>query len=488
VSRFDACHSWSRSSSLPRTLALTAFGIVGLLATIWGLVAPAAASNSGSVPMPARPTIDAEPTLNPPLRLVSQQKLTPELSQLTLQTTILSPTETTVRVLLPMGYAISTRRYPVIYLLHGGLEDSSAWTTVGNVEQVTAGKPVIVVMPSEGQFGYYTNWFNKGAFGPPLWETYNVDQLIPYVDRTYRTIAKRSGRAVAGLSLGGAGATSLAARHPDLFGAVGSFSGAVDITTPANRETLDPVASLIFGTWEAEQVRWRGSNGSDLAANLRNTDLSFYSGQGTSAPAGLANLEKMIHEDNVSMNARLNHFRIAHAWDNYAGGVHDWTYFNQDFANWFPHVMNYFAQKHSLPASFTQSSINPAYSVYGWNVSVHRPALEFSALEVANASSFKVIGSGSATVETAPVYHSGKMYSVVVSSSTGERTSYSVAASESGRLKIDVPLGPGNPHQQYTPASEQRRGSTPAGAIAHAPFLIIGNGSHFYESTVSITA
>ena len=88
-------------------------------------------------------------------------------------------------------------------------------------------------MPDAGQGGFYSDWYNAGAGGPPKWETYHVGQLIPYVDAHYPTVAARGGRAIAGLCMGGFGAMSYAARHPDLFVAAASFSGAVDNMDPA---------------------------------------------------------------------------------------------------------------------------------------------------------------------------------------------------------------------------------------------------------------
>jgi hypothetical protein len=134
-----------------------------------------------------------------------------------------------VRVLLPGGYASSgERRYPVLYLLHGSVDDYRSWTDKGDAEHLTAGLPMIVVMPDAGSGGFYSDWYNNGAGGPPEWETYHVRELIPWIDAHYRTIASRAGRATAGLSMGGFGAMTYPSRHSDLFVAAASFSGAVN--------------------------------------------------------------------------------------------------------------------------------------------------------------------------------------------------------------------------------------------------------------------
>ena len=83
----------------------------------------------------------------------------------------------------------------------------------------------IVVMPAGGRAGWYSDWPGRtdGNFAP-LWETFHVHQLVPWVDANFNTSGTRSGRAVAGLSMGGYGALRYAGRHPHLFSAVGAFS------------------------------------------------------------------------------------------------------------------------------------------------------------------------------------------------------------------------------------------------------------------------
>jgi S-formylglutathione hydrolase FrmB len=107
---------------------------------------------------------------------------------------------------VPASYAAHPgARYPVLYLLHGALADWRSWTDAGDAERITAGLNAIVVMPEGGNGGWYTDWFNGGAGGPPEWETFHIDQLIPWIDGHYRTLADRDGRAIAGLSMGVSG-------------------------------------------------------------------------------------------------------------------------------------------------------------------------------------------------------------------------------------------------------------------------------------------
>ena len=258
----------------PVTRATRALAVAAVLAA--AAAAPAAAAAS-----PA-----------PGATVVAARRLDPRLLELTVRTPALA-TETRVRVLLPTGYADARRRrYPVLYLLHGAGDDAGAWTRSGDAEQLTAGKPLIVVMPDGGRGGWYTNWYRGGRGGPPAWETYHVDQLLRLVDRRFRTVAARRGRAIAGLSMGGFGALSYAARHPDRFAAAASFSGGVDLEArvmglAAGPLVVDATAAgdggrpgSVFGDFTTQGIRWRGHNPPDLAVNLRGLGLTLRTGDG----------------------------------------------------------------------------------------------------------------------------------------------------------------------------------------------------------------
>ncbi len=129
-----------------------------------------------------------------------------------------------VNVLLPDDYHTSSRRYPVMYLLHGGLQDFRKWDFEDDIRGLTAGRRIIVVMPDGGGAGWYCNPVLSLA-GPRNWETFHIQQLIPWVDANFRTYAETEGRAVSGFSMGGFGALKYMAKYPHLFASVGSHSG-----------------------------------------------------------------------------------------------------------------------------------------------------------------------------------------------------------------------------------------------------------------------
>jgi len=128
-----------------------------------------------------------------------------------------------VNLILPRDYAASERRYPVLYLLHGYTDHYPAWVSYTNLVDYARSYEEIIVMP-EGDNGFYTN----STADPRLaWEDFLILDLIPYIDAHYRTIAKREGRAIAGLSMGGYGAMKLGLKYPQMFAAAASLSGAL---------------------------------------------------------------------------------------------------------------------------------------------------------------------------------------------------------------------------------------------------------------------
>ncbi len=127
-------------------------------------------------------------------------------------------------VLPPPGYDDdASRRYPVLYYLHGGRpggEQKSVNLAAGMYEAMESGKvaPMIVVFVNGGRLSHYDH---EGFYG----ETAFVDELIPHIDKTYRTIARREGRGVAGFSQGGRGTARIMFKHPELFVAAAPMGG-----------------------------------------------------------------------------------------------------------------------------------------------------------------------------------------------------------------------------------------------------------------------
>jgi putative tributyrin esterase len=129
----------------------------------------------------------------------------------------------TFNILLPTDYATSTKRYPTLYLLHGYGDTHTAWSLMTNLTGYAAKLDLIIVMPDAGKSFYVNSVSDPKA----RFEDFIVKDLIAYVDSHYRTIPLPRCRAIAGLSMGGYGATFLGLKHYKDFAAIGSFSGAV---------------------------------------------------------------------------------------------------------------------------------------------------------------------------------------------------------------------------------------------------------------------
>jgi S-formylglutathione hydrolase FrmB len=143
--------------------------------------------------------------------------------------------EVAYRVVLPPGYGRVTaraRRYPVLYLLHGWGGHYDSWVSRSSLVSYAAEHQLIVVTPEGGQ-----GWYTDAPGGEP-YESHLLREILPDVERRYRTNANRRGRGVAGYSMGGYGALKLGFRHPELFAFAGSTSGALDAASRADDESL----------------------------------------------------------------------------------------------------------------------------------------------------------------------------------------------------------------------------------------------------------
>jgi len=151
--------------------------------------------------------------------------------------------------LLPVDYAKSNKRYPVLFLLHGLFGRYDDWTSRTNLAEYAAHYQLIIITP-EGHDSWYTD-----SAGVPAdkYESYVLRELIPDVDSRFRTIKDRRARGIAGLSMGGYGALKYGLKHPDQFIFAGSLSGALDPSMRTDDhpgfawDILRPSITKVFG-------------------------------------------------------------------------------------------------------------------------------------------------------------------------------------------------------------------------------------------------
>jgi diacylglycerol O-acyltransferase/trehalose O-mycolyltransferase len=262
----------------------------------------------------------------------------------------ISVPDSTVRVLLPVDYGTTVKRYPVLYLLHGAGDTFATWTANTDVQEFSAQFPLIIVMPDGGHdanAGFYSDWVD----GSRQWETFHTRILRTYIERNFRTLASRGHRAVAGLSMGGFGAMSYAGRHPDLYRAAASFSGAVDTLYPAPATNVlflsGTVGIGIWGDPATNEAVWRAHNPPDLVGRLHGVALFLATGDGTMGgpagdipePAAYA-IEQIVDQMTLSFARALDGAGVPYAKDFYKGGYHGWPYWERELHWSLPQIVS----------------------------------------------------------------------------------------------------------------------------------------------------
>jgi S-formylglutathione hydrolase FrmB len=367
---------------------------------------------------------------------------------------------TNVDVFLPTGYgADAGRRWPVTYVLAGTMNNYDSFRKVLKGDKLTEKYPSLIVSP-DGNSGYWSDWYNGGAFGPPKYETFVVRQLIPLIDARYRTVADRAHRMIAGVSMGGYGATMLAARHPDLFAAVGSISGADDSNLPYLAAALSVSSTFdggavdaIYGPRATQEVRWHGHNPTDLAENLRDVDVQVRTADGIPAPEIGENpasadgvscvVEQGVYQGSMSLHNRLDAIGKAHLYKDYGNGCHTVPNFRRQTVDTLAVFEQLLAHPHPAPTTFRYTVIDPEFDIWGWHVTVDPArALEFMRSE-GSSLRLKLTGSGRTTVSRA--YPGLALVDV-----DGVPTPV-----EDGRLTTTLDLGPPDTTQQYTAGASE---------------------------------
>jgi S-formylglutathione hydrolase FrmB len=366
-----------------------------------------------------------------------------------------------VCVYLPPGYGDGKLRYPVMYLLHGGGGDQGNWVTMGGVQSIldaayvkTSKNAAIVVMP-DGRSGQWHDYPDKEF----LIETYVLRYVVPYIDSHFRTIADRRGRAIAGLSNGGYGAMHFAAKRPDLFRVAGSMSGNLGARSFGNLGT-----PVVEGgpTLQEAGAYYYGNTPAPLASNLDGVDLILDWGATCMSDVAVDLCATWAFEQ--SFRADNQHFRdeleaVGHKGNvdyRETEGSHAWRWWSKWFAERHlpfslirlsdPVSVSLKVPSSPVPSSFRYRSIFPSFSVWGYSVSVKRPAPEFLSMTDVRADRMTLTGSGRVTVKTPPRYGAKTLYSVT---GKGSKTQV-VRADSSGRLTFVVDLGPGHTDDQYS--------------------------------------
>jgi len=233
-------------------------------------------------------------------------------------------------IYLPPDYDTSERAYPVFYLLHGYGGEHTNWARYGDA-QMTADSliaayalpPVILVMP-DGKNSYWVDSDPATGFGAV--ETALVNDLIPHIDATYRTIPTRRARMIGGLSMGGYGAIHTAFKHPELFGAAATLSGGISRNPP--EQAPAPTAPTPWGI-PFDERRWRSESPfawiPSLKEKAETARLQVYIGMGDDDDArliqGAVDLYNALRAEDLPAELRVTDG--AHTWEVWDHGMRE---------------------------------------------------------------------------------------------------------------------------------------------------------------------
>jgi diacylglycerol O-acyltransferase / trehalose O-mycolyltransferase / mycolyltransferase Ag85 len=268
-------------------------------------------------------------------RIVSTVQIDERSRDLTVDSPAIGRT-VSVRLLVPARFdADPTRRWPVLYLLHGCCDSYVAWTRSTDIAERTRPLDVLVAMPEGGAVGFYSDWRSG-----PGWETFHTDELPRLLAAEYRADDRQ---AVAGLSMGGLGALTYAAHHPGRYAAAASFSGIVHtrLTSSTSQNYLgliqsqgeDPAA--LWGDPATDDEIWRRHNPYDLVPALRGTPLYISAGDGRPGPLDAPDtpadqIETSIGAENRAFADRLRSEGVDARINLYGAGTHNWVYWQRE--------------------------------------------------------------------------------------------------------------------------------------------------------------
>jgi S-formylglutathione hydrolase FrmB len=233
-------------------------------------------------------------------------------------------------VVLPESYAKGKTAYPVLYLLHGGYGHFNDWITKtpdkSLLHRLADQYNIIIAMPEGEIFSYY---LDSPVVKDSQFESYLTKDVINKIDKAYRTIRDKKGRVITGLSMGGYGALYLATRHPDLYCAAGSMSGALnpDMNTwklpPDLAKNIKAEFEKILGPLEQSPDKWAAYSVVGMADKMKANGLKLVIDCG---------VDDFLIEPNRELHRRLVFNQTPHDYSERPGG-HSWEYWQNSLPN-----------------------------------------------------------------------------------------------------------------------------------------------------------
>lgn len=199
---------------------------------------------------------------------------------------------------------------PTVYLLHGYSGDYSNWISkVPQLREYVDAYQVIIICPD----GDYSSWYLDSPIDQSMkYETYVSKEVPAFIDSAYLTIKDRRARAITGLSMGGYGALFIGFRHPEIFGAVGSMSGSVDLRSSKNKYDL----SKRIGDTLKQKKNWENYSIINVIDKYPKDSLAIIFDCG---------VDDQFYADNKKLHEKMQRLNIAHDYIERPGG-HSWPY------------------------------------------------------------------------------------------------------------------------------------------------------------------
>ncbi|MBN2600792.1 MAG: esterase family protein [Candidatus Marinimicrobia bacterium] len=214
-------------------------------------------------------------------------------------------------VVVPDSYHQTKNHFPVLYLLHGWSGSYKDWSGHMDLRPLSDKYQIIIICPDGGYAGWYVDSPMKKD---NQYETYISNEVVRYTDKHYRTEPNADGRFICGLSMGGHGAISLLAKHPDLYTAAGSMSGVMVLNASGNKYGI----SQLIGPPEDNGNNWKNYSCVYLIENLVGLEKGIIIDCG---------IDDFLIDTNREMHSRLMELSIPH--DYYERpGSHSWDYWS----------------------------------------------------------------------------------------------------------------------------------------------------------------
>jgi S-formylglutathione hydrolase FrmB len=202
-------------------------------------------------------------------------------------------------IITPKEYKSCNKRFPAIYLLHGYSGDYSTWGRISPLDEYADSFHVIFVCPD----GSFNSWYiDSPAKTGSKFETYITKEVLAFVDSTCRTWASANGRAIIGSSMGGHGAATLLAKHPNLFCGAGSISGIMDLSEFPGEWDI----AAVLGEYGKNAALWSDNSFFSLLEKLAGKNKALILDCGTSDFALPGN--RKTHQKLLALNIPHQYF------------------------------------------------------------------------------------------------------------------------------------------------------------------------------------